>query len=85
MDNLAKHFLVRIKKVKTAMESAKFDTVVKHVAKELTPKVYDLISFIDEVSDAWQNKIIFDSFYYCFESLVAALHIVSKTLKLFKK
>jgi len=52
MDNLAKHFLVRIKKVKTAMESAKFDTVVKHVAKELTPKVYDLISFIDENNTA---------------------------------
>ena len=50
MDNLAKHFLVRIKKVKTAMDSAKFDSLVKHVAKELTPKVYDLITFINDVS-----------------------------------
>merc|ERR1739838_374323 len=48
MDNLAKHFLVRIKKVKTAMDSAKFDSLVKHVAKELTPKVYDLITFIND-------------------------------------
>ena len=57
MDNLAKHFLVRIKKVKTAMDSAKFDSLVKHVAKELTPKVYDLITFINDVSDAWQFQI----------------------------
>merc|ERR1712083_878639 len=52
MDNLAKHFLVRIKKVKTAMDSAKFDSLVKHVAKELTPKVYDLITFINDSNTA---------------------------------
>ena len=39
------------------MDSAKFDSLVKHVAKELTPKVYDLITFINDVSDAWQFQI----------------------------
>ena len=72
MDNLAKHFLVRIKKVKTAMDSAKFDSLVKHVAKELTPKVYDLITFINDVSDAWQFqiKIIIIVFLRCLFVLV---------------
>lgn len=50
VDNLAKHFLVRIKKDKQAMNLAKFDYLVKHVGKELAPKVYELITFINEVS-----------------------------------
>ena len=79
MDNLAKHFLVRIKKVKTAMDSAKFDSLVKHVAKELTPKVYDLITFINDVSDAWQFqiKIIIIVFLRCLYVLVRVANVVA--------
>ena len=50
VDNLAKHFNNRAKKNKKALDAAKFDLLAKkHVGIELTPKVYDLISHINEV------------------------------------
>lgn len=51
VDNLAKHFLIRIKKVKTVLDAAKFDILVnKHLGKELTPRVFDLITFINDAN-----------------------------------
>ena len=57
MDLLAKHFFIRCKSQKMAMETARFDSLVKNVGSELTPKVYELITYVNEV-------LLFDSMEY---------------------
>lgn len=56
VDGLTKYFLLRIKTVKTATDSAKFDFLIKHVCKDLKPKVDELFTFINNVSDEISRK-----------------------------
>lgn len=46
IDLLAKHFFVRCKSFKDAVRTSHFDQLVNRVGQELTPKVYELITYI---------------------------------------
>ena len=48
-DGLAKYFFSRCKGNPLAVVTARFDTLVERIGKDLTPVVYDLITFINQV------------------------------------
>ena len=48
-DGLAKYFFLRCKGNPLAVVTARFDTLVERIGKDLTPVVYDLITFINQV------------------------------------
>ena len=49
LDLLAKHFMVRCKANKESVSTSRFDHLVAKVGSELTPKVYEVITSVNEV------------------------------------
>jgi hypothetical protein len=68
LDLLTKHFFVRCRLFKEAVSTSRFDVMVQRVGGELTPKVYDLITSINEVKKNYntilRNNMLFPLFLY---------------------